>query len=144
MPEVKKERRESRLINEWMAEYHLGVPQWKHPRVGPYPGREPEKLKGVKRGWVDIIFKENNIIYLVEAKMRPTAAAAGQLLEYARLFPLTPEFSEFKDLPIRMIFLTTSEDEITRATCESLDVEYVVFRPPWVEQYFRELAARGQ
>jgi len=68
MPEVKKERRESRLIYEWMAEYHLGVPQWKHPRVGPFPGREPEKLKGVKRGWVDIIFKEKDIIYLVEAK----------------------------------------------------------------------------
>lgn len=141
---AKKFLPERHLVQKWLETYHPNVLQWKRPRVGPIPGRAPDKYKGVRRGWPDIIFKENNIIYIVEAKVRPQAAACGQLKEYERLWPLTPEFSEFRDLPVRLISLTTRDEVIVRETCEAFGIEYVIFTTPEVEEYQRRIALEGR
>ena len=141
---AKKFLPERHLVQEWLAKFHPNVLQWKRPRVGPIPGKAPDKYKGVKRGWPDIIFKENNVIYIVEAKVTPTSKACGQLKEYERLYPMTPEFSEFKDLPVKLINLTTREEIIVRETCEAFGIEYIVYTTPQIEAYKRKIALEGR
>ncbi len=134
--------RESRLVAEWLERTHPNALQWKRVRLGPIaPGKDP-KYYGILRRYCDIIVKVGTSIMLIEAKMRPNPTAVGQLLLYRDLFPQTPEFTEYHELPIHLVFLTTVEDPVVKAMCGELDISYAVYGPPWAMEYLEELAAK--
>jgi len=138
----KYERREWRLIYEWVRENYPTDPQWMRQRIGPIPGTPAEAIyKGLRR-WVDLIILHDDTIILVEAKMRPMPEGVAELELYNKLFPKTPEFSRFKDLPRKLIYLTTAYDEIIDDMCKEKGIELVVFRPEWVIEWEKEWAER--
>ena len=132
---------ESNLVYEWVKKFYPNSLQWRRVRLGPLPLQKDSAMYGILRRWADLIFKDKGIIYIVEAKMKPEPGAIGQLKLYNELFPKTPEFSEFKDLPRKLIFLTTVKDlELKKITIRD-DIEYVVYQPDWVKEYW--LKKRG-
>jgi len=127
------QQREAKLVNEWLMTFHPNALQWRRVRLGPLPKKELASLYKVTLRWVDAIFKEGDKIYLVEAKLKPTPSAIGQLKLYKELFYQTPEFSEFHNLPVEMILLTTREDPHVKNLCIQEGINYVVYKPSWLE-----------
>ena len=66
-------------------------------------------------------------MHILETKIQPSADAIGQLLLYERLFPETPEFSAYKDFPIKKIMLTTRTDEDLNKLAAENGITVVVY-----------------
>lgn len=123
---------------EWVKKFHPTALQWRRPRIGPIPRPEEAKWYKMVRRYPDIVFYEKGIVYIVEAKVRADPAAIAQLELYIKLFPDTPEFVEFKDKPIKLIFLTSCDDLYLRKLCKEKNIEYVFYQPEWIKLYLRE------
>lgn len=111
--------------------------------MGPIPSGAATNLVGVIRRWADAVFFENDTIYIIEAKIGPDVGAIAQLELYRNLFPKTPEFSLWKDKPIKLIFLTTIMDKAAKQLAESKGIEYITYSPAWVKEYWDEKIKRG-
>jgi len=135
MPEDPRKKRkiEHRYVYEWLMTFHPTALQWRRVRLGPLPFKELYPLAKITLRWVDAIYIENNVVHIVEAKLRPDLGAISQLKHYARLFPETPEFQQFKDWPIKKILLIPYpwKDLVEAARMEGIEV--VVWRPAWLK-----------
>ena len=127
---------EMEFINLWMRREHPNANVYGKMRVGRPPAGDV--LVGVTRVYPDKIFIENGAVFIVEGKIVPTSAAVGQLENYVRLFPETPEFFFAKDYPVKGILLVAVDRSQVRTFAESKGFEYVVFKPPEVEQIVRD------
>ena len=124
---------EGRYVNDWLKAQHPTALVYGKMRVG-------KKLTfvGTERLYPDRIFIEDNTVFIVEAKVKPSSSAIGQLNTYAKLFPETDEFFFAKDYPLRKIFLTTRDDVILRPQFESENIEYVIYLPDWLNAIIME------
>jgi len=111
---------------------HPTALQWRRVRLGPLPKKELATMYKVTLRWVDAIFVEGGKVHLVEAKLKPTPSAIGQLKLYKELFYQTPEFSEFHSYPVELILLTTRDDPDVRRLCELEGIKYIVYQPKWI------------
>ena len=118
---------ESRLINDWLWDFHRTSPQWKRQRMGPIPTHELGRMYMVILRYADIVLIEDGQLIIVEAKLRPNAEAIGQLQLYSKLIRLTPEFEKFNDLPIKLILLTTMLDLPISELCSNLGITYEIY-----------------
>lgn len=121
--------KESELVNRWLWKFHKDALQWRRVRLGAVPTKEMAQLYKVILRWCDAIFIENGTVNLVEAKIRPTAGAIGQLDHYAILFRKTPEFKEYWNYPLKKILLTMTEDLEIRELCKARGIDFVLFKP---------------
>jgi hypothetical protein len=130
--------KEYKLVNDYLAAKYPTKTKWKRVRLGPLPDVTMSRLFKVANLYADaIVWDEPNII-IIEAKMKPVSSAIGQLEAYAKLFPQTPDFSEYKDDPIKLVLLTTYVNITIQNMCKEKGIEYVVFAPSWVADYWRE------
>jgi len=138
MAERSYEPREAKLLYEWMVKTFPNCLQWRHVRMGPIP--KNEALYGILRRWIDgvVYDKKTDTVYLIEAKIRPEPGAISQLLLYKQLFPKTPEFEALKDKPIKLVFLTSFMDKEVKALCDQYGIEFVVYSPDWVKEYWQQ------
>jgi len=83
--------------------------------------------------WADAIFIEDGYVNILEAKVRPSPTAVGQLLLYERLFKVTPEFKMYWDWPIKKILLTTMVAWDVVELCSQYNIQYEVFNPLTLE-----------
>ena len=127
---------EMMFINAWVKLVHPTAKNYPRMRVGALPNGDV--YQGVTRVFPDKILIENGTVLLIEGKLVPDSRAVGQLELYAREFPLTPEFEFAKDMPVRMILLTTLENKTIREFAESKGMEYVIFKPPEVDRILRQ------
>jgi hypothetical protein len=134
--------RENKLLNEWVTLNYPNNLQWRRVRLGAIPGTPQEILYEGLRRWADKIILDNGTIIIIEAKMRPEPHGMAELEIYKKLFPDTPEFTSYKDLPIRLIFLTTMTDQTVADLCKEKGIELVIFKPSWVDEYWAEKMAR--
>ena len=125
---------EAKLVNEWLALHHPNALQWRRVRLGPLPLVDQQNLYKVTLRWVDAIFFEDDKVHIVEAKLKPSPTAIGQLELYKRLFKETPEFSQYFDKEIKLIFLTTYEDKYVKDMCIDKGIDYVVYVPEWLSK----------
>ena len=118
---------EMMFINAWVKATGPYDMNYGRMRVGALPNGDV--YQGVTRVFPDKVLVKDNKVLLIEGKIIPDSGAIGQLELYAREFPLTPEFKHLKDMPIRMILLTTLENKTVREFAESKGMEYVIFKP---------------
>jgi len=130
--------REKKLLYEWVNLNYPNDPRWTRVRLGPIPGSPADLVYESLRRWADMVLIHNNTVFIIEAKMRIDPGAAAQLEVYARVFKDTPEFSVYKDLPVKLIYLTTVSDQTVANLCKEKGIELVIFRPSWVDEYWRE------
>lgn len=123
----RKTIKESDLVRLWLWKFHRESPQWQRVRLGSLPDKEGARLLLVTLRWADAVFVENGAVHIVEAKLVPNAGAIGQLLQYHDLLPHTPEFSAYRNMPIRLILLVpfVALDIVEMASKH--DIDYEVF-----------------
>lgn len=120
---------EARMVNEYLVQNHRMEPQWKRVRLGVAADPSQARLMRTSLKYADAVVISGNEVLIYEFKITPKLDAIGQLLGYRDLFPITPEFSRYAQLPIRMVLVTTREDRNVRASAEAQGIEYRVFRP---------------
>ena len=131
--------RENRLVSEWLLKTHPNALQWRRVRVGPLPEGPDAAMYGIVRRWADIVFKDEEGVHIIEAKMRPDPGAISQLQVYARLFPTTPEFREYWGLPLHLHLLTTSKDPVVLELAQEQGIHYEIYMPAWAKKYLDDL-----
>lgn len=119
--------KESEMVNQWMWNEHRTSLQWRRVRLGIVPNHEMAREYMVLLRWADAVFIEDGVVYIVEAKLRPTPTAFGQLELYQDLFRQTPEFAAYKNWPIKLVFLTTFIDLALVELASKKGIDYVVF-----------------
>lgn len=139
---VYTEYTETRLLNEWLAKEHPTALTWKRVRVGPLPKVAMAAAYIITNRWIDAIIQEGGVIYLIEAKLKATPTAIGQLMLYSKLFPDTPEFQQVKQLPRKLVMLVGVNDPAVKALCKDEEIEYIVFSPAWIEKWLNEVFVR--
>lgn len=130
-------RREARMLFEWLKKFHPTSPQWIQVRLGEIP-QSNMLYSGIRR-YADSIFLTDHTINIVEASMKPKYEKVAQLELYRSIFPDTPEFSTFKDYQVHLIYLTTLDDKYTRDLAEGKGIEYIIYSPAWVKQYWKDV-----
>lgn len=123
------QQKESILLTAWLKEFHRTSPQWKRVRLGIPANPEEAKLYSVLLRWADAIFLEDGIMYIVETKLRPEFGAIGQLEGYRELLKVTPEFSAYKNWPIKLILVSPVLDLGIAEICSKKDIIYEVWKP---------------
>lgn len=123
----KREKREYALLNAWLWDLHANHLQWRRVRLGPLPTKELARMYSVLQRWADAILIVDDIVWIVEAKVRPNFGAIGQLEGYAGLFPRTPEFTAYKDWPVQLVLLTMLTDMTIVDMCNKKGIRYEVY-----------------
>lgn len=123
------QQKESVLVNRWLAKFHRTSPQWTRVRLGIPANPEEAKLYSVLLRWADAIFIEDGFVNIVEGKLRPDFGTIGQIEGYKELFPVTPEFDQYKDWPIKMIILSPVLDVSTAQIATKKGIIYEVWAP---------------
>lgn len=124
---------EARFVNEWLATFHPNALQWRRVRLGTVPLVEHARLYRVTLRFADAIFLEDDVVHIVEAKLRKQAEAMGQLELYRELYRKTPEFSMFQDKQVKLILLTPRTDEDLNNLAAMKGIQVVVFTPEWLK-----------
>lgn len=123
------QQKESILLTKWLKTFHRTSPQWKRVRVGEVADKEEARFYKVILRWCDAIFIEDGVVYIVEAKLRPSLGAIGQLEGYKELFPVTPEFQAYWNYPVKMLLLSSTLDLNIAELCKKKDITYEVWKP---------------
>jgi len=113
-------------------------------------GRPPEELRRLHpeldRRWMkvwlpcaDAIVVTDTHLYVVEAKIRNPRQAIGQLLDYVRRVPETPELAPYAGRPIVAVLVVPFADPELVKTCKQFNIDVREFRPKWVEEYMKDI-----
>lgn len=119
--------KESEMLNAWLWEQHRDDLQWRRIRLGVLPTKELARMYMTILRWADAIVISDGVVYIIEAKLRSSPGALGQLDLYEKLFKVTPEFSAYKDWPIKKMLLTAEPDLNMIELCSEKGVLYEVF-----------------
>jgi len=119
--------KETDLLNAWLWEKHRTDVQWRRIRLGVMPTKELARMYSVIMRWADAIVLKDGVVLIIEAKVRPKPEPIAQLELYKKLFLQTPEFSAYKNWPIRLILLTSTLDLNIVEFCSEKDIEYEMF-----------------
>lgn len=120
-------QKESELVNKFLWAKHPEALQWRRVRLGVVPTKELAAMYSVILRWADAVFVEGGVVYIVEAKLRPSPGAVGQLEFYKQLFYNTPEFKQFSTWPVELILLTTVLDLAMVELCSKKGIQYEIF-----------------
>lgn len=75
-------------------------------------------------------------IVLIEGKIFKVMDGLSKLPIYRSLIPETPEFDEYKTLPIDAVLVTPKDPGWTRKVAVELSVEIVLYSPDWLKEYY--------
>lgn len=75
-------------------------------------------------------------IILLEGKIFKVVDGIAKLPLYRFLLPRTPEFYEFRTLPVRAVLITPKKPGWEKEYAEHVDVHVEIFRPDWIMDYY--------
>ncbi len=128
-------RWEDKLIKDFLREMHPNNLAFRHPRMGKEATGANAKYMACCNRYPDIVFKDGDEIFICEAKMKPQVGAISQLKLYMQLFPETPMFREWKDMPVRGLLLTALPDKQLTILAKNEGIEHIVFRPSCFQEW---------
>ncbi len=115
----------------------LGVPK---PIVAGVATPEEYTISKPWAPFADAVVVLKDRIIVIEAKIRQPRTAIGQLIDYVRRVPATPQLTPY--LGGRSIFgllVTPFYDDEIKKTCEENGLLYDTFLPCWVLDYMVEV-----
>lgn len=138
---------ERRYIVEYVANrYPRKIAAFYNVRLGPPPAAakamHPELPESWFKVWMphcDAVVITDYTIDVIEAKIRYPRHGIGQLQDYARRVPYTPELRRFLPREIRMILVLPLRDPEIERTCQQFGIIVDYFTPSWVLDYMREV-----
>lgn len=123
---------EKRLLNEWLKEKHREHVTWTNVRMGKAYDNKEARMFSVMLRYADAVVMHEGILYIVEAKIKPSAGAIGQLEDYGRLIRETPMFADFKIMEVRLLLLSATMDAHIKAVCEEKGIIFEHFPREWI------------
>jgi len=135
------ERREFRLLEEWIQTNYPNWLVWRRVRVGKARLHGEEAIYKMLRRWVDAVLTNLKEVIIVECKIWADIRAVSQLEYYDILFKETPEFEFLWGKPTTLVFLTSEDDAAVRQFVEARGIRFEVFEPAWVKEYKQRIAA---
>ena len=122
-------QKESVLLTKWLARFHRTKLQWKRVRLGIPANPQEAKFLQVALRWADAIFIDDGFVNIVETKINNVSAGIDQLNDYAKLFKLTPEFSQYENWPVKKILVSPFLDLFVAEKATENNVTYEVWKP---------------
>jgi len=135
------QRRELRLLGEFLAATYPNAQIGNNVRLGDYPlqlagalppGVSKKALSGYRR-YVDAVVKLPDKVILVEAKITLDVDAAASLELYAKLWPDTPELAPWTKLPVQLLIVAAIIDPVVKQLAEAKGITVVQYRPAWLQ-----------
>ena len=140
---LKKGNREALMLAEWLEVVHPRDTNFSRVRLGESMPNMPGALGENNNLWCDALILGDNDTTIVEAGLYADSKKIGQLEFYKEQFLKTERFLDKRTKPVRLVFLTGEEDKDLRAFTESKGIEYVVYRPKWLVNFFEQKAREG-
>lgn len=140
-------QRDRRYVAEWVIENYPYAEVFYNLRLGPppafisaaFPGVDVDRWARVWKKTCDAVVITDEEIILIEGELRRPLLALGELLIYRDLLTTTPELTPYIGKRVRTVLLCPIEDPTLELTLREHKIEKELFRPPWVEQYLREV-----
>ena len=140
------------MVSEYLAQTYPADPYQTHVRLGriqprmegTYVSEEEARMLGVFRRWADAIVFLPDRLVLIEAAIRPEPGDISKLELYERLIPNTPELAEHAGKPVEKVLLYCMPDDLLLTLAREHGILVRYFRPPWIEDYLKELYPREQ
>jgi hypothetical protein len=140
-------QRDRRYVIEWVNENYPNDRVFFNFRLGPAPLALAEKYPGIDinryaRVWkrtCDAVIITKDEILLIEGELRRPVEGLGELLIYRDLIWSTTELSPYRDHKIRTILLVPLHDPQADAVAKKNEVETIIYRPKWVDEYLKEV-----
>jgi len=124
---MSKGLKESELLAAYLWDKYRTRPQWKNVRLGPLPSAEMARMYMVALRYADAIVDAEGKIIIIEASLLADPGKVGQLENYIKLFPSTPEFSQYKDWPIEAQLLSARMSLDTMELASAKGYKFIVF-----------------
>ncbi len=145
-------QREGRLVTEWVTAAFPQAHVAYRVRLGAFdPSLADTALTdaqlralGVFRRYVDALVLERDRVHLVEGKILSRPGALEQLELYARLFPLTPAYQAYRDLPLVQHLVVAVRDPVVEGMARERGVLFHEYHPAWVDEYLQQLRPRDR
>ena len=151
-PGVPVRNPEARLLSDYLARYYPTTRVQLQARIGGVNPQDPAgnyssaelRALGVWRRYVDAVLFLPEKVILLEASLKTDPGKISILDLYAHLFPQTPEFAEFKGLPIQKTALWAMHDQASELIARQHNVTVVIFAPDWLQGFLDTLDTRHQ
>ena len=151
-PGVPVKAPETRLLSEWIAARHPNDRVQLQPRLGAITPEMSDAglssaelaMLGVWRRYPDAILFYSSSVTIVECCLKPDPGKIGVLKVYRHLFPLTPEFADFKSYRIDLLVVWAVNDLAAEAVARMDGISVEVFAPPWITEYLSWLRPRDR
>lgn len=135
---------------DYLADRYPGRRWWTNVRVGPIDPHVPRpdlseaqrKLMGAFRRYADAVVLDGDTLVIVETTIFKAVEKIGPLLEYARLLPQTPEFAEWRGLPIRAELVSPIPDQRAAELAGQVGITFVTWEPPWLDEVLEQYGRR--
>jgi len=88
---------------------------------------------------VDAILRLQTGVVLIEAKVERESHAIGQLIMYADLLGVTPEWEWTRDFPVRVRLVSPVIKPDIDNMARRLGIEVVHYSPKWILEYLARL-----
>ena len=139
--------RDRRYVAQWVIENYPHAQVFYNLRLGGvpsevaarYPGVDVNRMARVFKKTCDAVVVTSDELILVEGELRRPLLALGELLVYRDLISTTPELQPWSHFHVRTVLLCPVEDPTLDITLTRHKIEKAVFKPPWVEEYLREV-----
>lgn len=131
--------KETDLLNTWLWAKHRTDLQWRRVRLGVLPTKALARMYMVLLRWADAIVIYDNLVNIVEAKLRPSPGAIGQLELYKKLFYQTPEFTAYRNWKVRLVLLTTLLDVAIAELCSEKGIVYEIWTEEDIKRVQKEI-----
>jgi len=140
-------QRDRRYVVEYIEEYYPGKRVFYNLRMGPppiavaqaYPGLDVDRYARVWKKTCDAVVVTDKDLILIEGELRRPSMGLGELLIYRDLISTTPELQPYLDRRIRTVLLCPMIDPTLSLQLQQRNIELVIFRPKWAEDYLREV-----
>jgi hypothetical protein len=133
---------EERMMSEYIAKYLRSRRTYTHVRLGM-----PKGLKIGDPNWeyerrikmptlleADLIVRMDDLLVVIEFKVRRFQEAIGKLLQYAILVPETPEFQDWPASKISLRIVFGRPESRAEDLARRLGIEVEQFEPPWLQE----------
>jgi hypothetical protein len=135
-------QRERRLLAEWIWEYHPDVPIHYNYPLGEHAEELGHRTYMTLAPRCDAIYVDDDVVFIIEAKIVDEFKGIAELMNYKRLVPKTTSLRQYIGNPIELILLRAREKPDVKDAAIEAGITPVLFRPKWVRDYLAELVQK--
>jgi hypothetical protein len=138
------------LLREWAATRYPGVRLNEQVRLGPTEAKlvgvdvspSLERALRVENWYADGILILPDQVLIIEAKVKATPGAVGQVKFYVQQAFATPDLQAFMSIPFNPVVLFAESDEAVNRFCRGEGCRVEIYTPKWIADYLTQVQLR--